>query len=159
MTNVVVITGRLCADPESRQTQSGTAVCHFRLAVGRNRKVEGKPEADFISCVCWGKTAEFAVKYLHRGGMITAEGRLQNADYTDNNGVKHYAMEVNVDQLNFCGDGKPSGNAQQAAQGDAGNYPQNYPPQQPNGYNAPQGGYYDGYYEQALPPPQNYGRR
>lgn len=93
------------------------AVCHFRLAVGRNRKVEGKPEADFISCVCWGKTAEFAVKYLHRGGMITAEGRLQNADYTDNNGVKHYAMEVNVDQLNFCGDGKPSGNAQQAAQG------------------------------------------
>ena len=133
MTNVVVITGRLCADPESRQTQSGTAVCHFRLAVGRNRKVEGKPEADFISCVCWGKTAEFAVKYLHRGGMITAEGRLQNADYTDNNGVKHYAMEVNVDQLNFCGDGKPSGNAQQAAQGDAGNYPQNYPPQQPNG--------------------------
>lgn len=103
MTNVVVITGRLCADPESRQTQSGTAVCHFRLAVGRNRKVEGKPEADFISCVCWGKTAEFAVKYLHRGGMITAEGRLQNADYTDNNGVKHYAMEVNVDQLNFCG--------------------------------------------------------
>ena len=43
MTNVVVITGRLCADPESRQTQSGTAVCHFRLAVGRNRKVEGKP--------------------------------------------------------------------------------------------------------------------
>lgn len=55
MTNVVVITGRLCADPESRQTQSGTAVCHFRLAVGRNRKVEGKPEADFISCVCWGK--------------------------------------------------------------------------------------------------------
>lgn len=158
MTNVVVITGRLCADPESRQTQSGTAVCHFRLAVGRNRKVEGKPEADFISCVCWGKTAEFAVKYLHRGGMITAEGRLQNADYTDNNGVKHYAMEVNVDQLNFCGDGKPSGNAQQAAQGDAGNYPQNYPPQQPNGYNAPQGGYYDGYYDQ-VPPPQNYGRR
>ena len=67
-------------------------------------------------------------------------------------------MEVNVDQLNFCGDGKPSGNAQQAAQGDAGNYPQNYPPQQPNGYNAPQGGYYDGYYEQA-PPPQNYGQR
>ena len=131
MTNVVVITGRLCADPESRQTQSGTAVCHFRLAVGRNRKVEGQPEADFISCVCWGKTAEFAVKYLHRGGMITAEGRLQNADYTDNNGVKHYAMEVNVDQLNFCGDGKPSGNAQQAAQG----------------------GYYDGYYEQAPPPP------
>lgn len=63
--------------------------------------------------------------------MITAEGRLQNADYTDNNGVKHYAMEVNVDQLNFCGDGKPSGNAQQAAQG----------------------GYYDGYYEQAPPPP------
>ena len=90
--------------------------------------------------------------------MITAEGRLQNADYTDNNGTKHYAMEVNVDQLNFCGDGKPSGNAQQAAQGDVGNYPQNYPPQQPNGYNAPQGGYYDGYYEQA-PPPQNYGRR
>lgn len=40
MTNVVVITGRLCADPESRQTQSGTAVCHFRLAVGRNRKVD-----------------------------------------------------------------------------------------------------------------------
>lgn len=159
MTNVVVITGRLCADPESRQTQSGTAVCRIRLAVGRNRKAEGKPEADFISCVCWGKTAEFASKYLQKGGMITAEGRLQNADYTDNNGVKHYAMEVNVDQLNFCGDGKPAGNAQQAVQGDAGNYPQNYPPQQQNGCNAQQGGYYDGYYEQAPPPPQNYGRR
>lgn len=93
MTNVVVITGRLCADPESRQTQSGTAVCHFRLAVGRNRKVEGKPEADFISCVCWGKTAEFAVKYLHRGGMITAEGRLQNADYVYLNEWTIYTIE------------------------------------------------------------------
>lgn len=158
MTNVVVITGRLCANPDFRQTQNGTAGCRFRLAVGRNRKVDGKPEADFISCVCWGKTAEFASKYLHKGGMITVEGRLQNADYTDGNGVKHYAMEVVTEQLNFCGDGKPSWNAQQVVQGDAGNYPQNDSSQQQGGYNAPQSGYYDGYSEQA-PPPQTYWRR
>ena len=102
MTNVVVITGRLCADPESRQTQSGTAVCHFRLAVGRNRKVEGKPEADFISCVSFGRTAEFAEKYFRQGLKIIVSGRIQTGSYTNRDGQKVYTTEVVVEEQEFA---------------------------------------------------------
>lgn len=104
MLNNVILMGRLCADPEFRQTTSGVPVCRFRVAVNRPyRKDAENQQADFINCTAWRQTAEFVSRYFGKGAMIAAEGHLRNNDYTDNNGVKHYSMEVLVDQVHFCG--------------------------------------------------------
>lgn len=103
MLNKVILMGRLCADPDFRQTQSGIAVCRIRVAIDRpyTSKSTGERQADFINVVCWRQQAEFVSRYFHKGSMIIVEGRLQNADYTDGNGVKHYSMEVQADNVTF----------------------------------------------------------
>lgn len=123
MYNRIILMGRLVADPELRQTQTGLSVCRFRIAVDRFAKQGEERKADFISCVAWRQTADFISRWFAKGQLIHIEGRLQNADYTDRNGVKHYAMEVQVDAAAFCGDRQsqqtapPSGRpAQDAAQ-------------------------------------------
>ena len=127
MTNVVIIRGRLCADPDFRQTQNGKAVCSFRLAVERNQKAEnGQKQVDFIPCVCWNQLAEFVSRYFRKGSMAIVEGRLQNADYTDNNGVKHYAMEACAHSVDFGESKKAADASQNAAQGNFNGNPQNY---------------------------------
>lgn len=105
MLNKVILMGRLCADPDFRQTQSGIAVCRFRIAVNRRFKNQqnGQQEADFISCTAWRQTAEFVSKYFQKGSMILVEGELRNNDYTDQNGAKHYSMDTLVSQVSFCG--------------------------------------------------------
>ncbi len=103
MLNRVILMGRLCADPDFRQTQSGTAVCRIRLAIDRrftNRQT-GERETDFINVTCWRQTAEFVSRYFHKGSMAIVEGSLRNNDYTDQNGVKHYSMEVYADNVSF----------------------------------------------------------
>lgn len=77
----MILIGRLTADPEIRQTNSGKTVASYRLAVDRNVKTEGQPEADFINCTAWGKTGEFAEKYLRKGMKIAIEGRIQTGSY------------------------------------------------------------------------------
>lgn len=103
MLNKVILMGRLCADPDFRQTTSGTAVCRIRVAVDRRftNKQTGEREADFISVTCWRQQAEFVSRYFHKGSMIIVEGSLRNSDYTDQNGVKHYSMEVQADNVSF----------------------------------------------------------
>ena len=103
--NSILITGRLCADPELRQTQSGVSVCQFRVAVNRRfaNKQTGEREADFISCVAWRQTADFVSRYFRRGGWIELSGELRNNDYTDQNGTKHYSMAVHCDNVGFVG--------------------------------------------------------
>lgn len=103
MLNKVILMGRLCADPDFRQTQSGIAVCRIRVAIDRpyTSKSTGERQADFINVVCWRQQAEFVSRYFHKGSMIIVEGRLQNADYTDGNGVKHYSMDVQADNVTF----------------------------------------------------------
>lgn len=103
MLNKVILMGRLCADPDFRQTQSGIAVCRIRVAIDRpyTSKSTGERQADFINVVCWRQQAEFVSRYFHKGSMIIVEGRLQNSDYTDGNGVKHYSMEVQADNVTF----------------------------------------------------------
>ena len=103
MLNKVILMGRLCADPDFRQTQSGIAVCRIRVAIDRpyTSKATGERQADFINVVCWRQQAEFVSRYFHKGSMIIVEGRLQNSDYTDGNGVKHYSMEVQADNVTF----------------------------------------------------------
>lgn len=118
--NKVVLIGRLTADPELRQTQSGISCCRFTVAV--NRKFKNKDmdqyEADFISCVAWRQTAEFVSKYFSKGKMIVVEGSLRTGSYTDKNhsDVTHYTTDVFVDGVEFCGDKGASNAATATAQ-------------------------------------------
>ena len=119
--NSVQIIGRLTADPELRQTQSGISSCRFTVAV--NRKFKNKDtdqyEADFISCVAWKQTAEFITRYFSKGKMIALEGMLRTGSYQDRNhsDVTHYTTDVFVNNVEFCGDkGSNSTNNQQQPQ-------------------------------------------
>jgi single-strand DNA-binding protein len=101
MLNKVILMGRLVADPELRQTSNNISVCRFRIAVNRPYSKDGERVADFISISAWRQTAEFVHRYFSKGKMIIVEGSLRNNDYTDNNGVKHYSMEVLADSVSF----------------------------------------------------------
>ncbi len=136
MLNKVILMGRLTRDPEFRQTTSGVAMCRFTVAVDRGftNKQTGEREADFIDCDAWRATAEFVSRYFTKGSMIIVEGSLRNNNYTDNNGVKHYSMRVQADNVSF-GESKKSASAGGYAQ--QGGFTA---PQQNNGgnYGAPQ---------------------
>lgn len=101
MINRVVLTGRLTRDLELRRTQSGTSVVSFTLAVDRNFRREGQPEADFINCVAWNRQAETMAQYLHRGSLIGVDGRLQTRNYENQQGQRVYVTEVVVDNFTF----------------------------------------------------------
>lgn len=111
--NKVVLVGRLTADPELRQTQSGIASCQFTVAVDRRfaDKNTGERQADFIRCQAWRQTAEFVSKYFSKGKMIALEGSLRTGSYTDRNhsDVTHYTTDVFVDAVEFCGGKNDSG--------------------------------------------------
>lgn len=111
--------GRLTADPELRQTQSGTASCRFTVAVNRKYKNEqtGEYDADFITCVAWRQTAEFISRYFTKGKMIALEGSLRTGSYQDrnHNDVTHYTTDVFVDGVEFCGDKGGSNSGQASA--------------------------------------------
>ena len=113
MFNRCIFMGRLVADPEFRQTQSGIPVCRFRIAVNRPKKQDGSQEADFIGCTAWRNTAEFISRDFSKGQMILVEGQLRNNDYTDNDGVKHYGMDVLVEQAQFTGSKNEDGGQHQ----------------------------------------------
>ena len=109
MLNKIFIMGRLTRDPELRTTNSGTSVASFSLAVDRNYKgADGEKETDFIDCVAWRSTAEFAAKYFTKGRMAVVEGRLQIRPWTDKEGNNRRSAEVLVDNMYF-GDSKRDG--------------------------------------------------
>lgn len=112
MINRVILMGRLTADPDFSQTQSGTAYCRFTVAIDRKfaDKTTGQKEADFINVVAWRQTAEFVSKYFSKGKMIIVEGALQNNNYTDSNGVKRYSYNVIADTVSF-GESKSASNS------------------------------------------------
>ena len=117
--NKVILMGRLCADPEVRysQNQNQTAVARYRLAVDRRFKREGEQTADFISCVAFGKVAEFAEKYLRQGTKIIITGRIQTGSYTNKDGQKVYTTDIVVDDQEFADSkGASSGNGGTAPQ-------------------------------------------
>ena len=113
--NNVVLMGRLTRDPNVTYSQSGegsTAVARYTLAVDRRYKREGQQEADFISCVAFGKSAEFAEKYLRQGIKICISGRIQTGSYTNREGQKVYTTDVVVESHEFA----ESKNASQGSQ-------------------------------------------
>lgn len=105
--NKVILMGNLTAQPELKQTQSGTSVCSFSIAV--NRRFE-KDKVDFINCVAWKQQAEFITRYFGKGQSIALVGNLQVRTWTDKNGGKRYETEVIVEEVTFAGS-KPENNA------------------------------------------------
>ncbi|HSX49283.1 MAG TPA: single-stranded DNA-binding protein, partial [Candidatus Saccharimonadales bacterium] len=105
--NTVNLIGRLTKDPELRYTANGTAVCSFTIAVNRQFKSEGQPEADFINCVAWKKSAEHLANYQKKGNQIGVTGRIQTRSYDGDNG-KVFVTEVVAENVQFL-DPKSSG--------------------------------------------------
>ena len=101
MFNLVVLTGRLTADPELKTTQSGISVTSFSVAVNRPYRTGEEQQTDFINVVAWRKTAEFIAKYFKKGNMIGIEGSIQTRKYTDKNGNNRTAFEVVVNNDQF----------------------------------------------------------
>lgn len=96
--------GRLVRDPEVRysQGQNSMAVAKYILAVPRKFKKDGEQKADFISCVTFGKPAEFAEKYLRQGTKVAITGRIQTGSYTNKDGQKVYTTDVVVEECEFA---------------------------------------------------------
>ncbi len=103
--NKVVLMGHLARDPEIRYSQSAEpiAVARYAIAVSRRFKKEGEPEADFINCVVFGKSAEFAERYFKKGMRIAISGSLRTSSWDDKQtGQKRYGVEVIVDEQEFA---------------------------------------------------------
>ncbi len=109
--NKVILMGRLTRDPEVRYSQgeNSLAIARYTLAVDRRFKRQGEQEADFISCVSFGKTAEFAEKYLKQGTKIAVTGRIQTGSYTNKEGQRVYTTEVIVEETEFAESKSASG--------------------------------------------------
>lgn len=113
--NVVTLMGRLCRDPEIRQSQgeNPVSVARYTLAVDRRYKRDGDQSADFISCVAFGKTAEFTERYLRKGTKIAVQGRIQTGSYTNKDGQRVYTTDVIVENCEFAESKKAATDAQQ----------------------------------------------
>ena len=125
--NKVILVGRLTRDPEVRYSQgdSATAVARYTLAVDRRFKRDNEATADFIQCVVFGRSAEFAEKYFRQGMRVSISGRIQTGSYTNRDGVKVYTTEVVVEEQEF---------AESRAESEANRG--NYRSQQPSGRQA-----------------------
>lgn len=102
--NKVILGGRITADPELRQTNNGTPMTSFTVAVNRRPSSSGNEQqqtADFINCVAWRNTAEFISRYFRKGSSICVVGSIQTRTWTDQQGQKRYATDVVVDEANF----------------------------------------------------------
>ena len=121
--NKVILMGRLTKDPEVKYVQGANTftVARYTLAVNRRFKRDGEPDVDFIGCVAFGKSAEFAEKYLKKGQQIAINGRLQLDTWTDQSGNKHYSTNVIVEEHYFCGN-KTTGSINTASADDIGFY-------------------------------------
>lgn len=149
--NIVVLTGRMTADPDIRvsQGQEPLTVSHFTLAVDRERTdAQGNSQADFIRCVVFGRRAEWMQKYTHKGMKLEVSGRWQTGKYTNQQGATVYTNDCICNTVNF-------GESKSASQHSGQNSPQgNYQNGGSTGSGqAPQGGYQNA---PAAPPQQQY---
>ena len=100
--NKVILIGRLTKDTEVRYSGE-TAIARYTLAVDRKFKREGEQEADFINCVAFGKSGEFAEKYFKKGMKVAITGRIQTGSYNDKDtGKTVYTTDIIVEEQEFC---------------------------------------------------------
>ena len=102
--NTVCLIGRLTRDPEVRYTtgQEPIAIANYTLAVDRRFKRDGEPEADFIRCIAFKKSAEFAEKYFKQGTKIAVTGRIQTGSYTNKDDMKVYTTDIIIESQEFA---------------------------------------------------------
>ena len=111
MFNLVVLSGRLTADPELKYTPNNVAVCSFTIAVERRYKQGEERQADFINIVAWRQTAEFISKHFTKGSMIGIEGAIQTRRYVDKETDKNRtAFEVIANNVQFVESKRSEGN-------------------------------------------------
>ena len=102
--NTVTLSGRLTRDPEQRETQTGIAMANFTIACNRRKfKDQDEAEADFLRCVAWRNTAEYVMKYLHKGDKIGLTGRIQTRSYQDDTGKTVYITEIVANEVSMMG--------------------------------------------------------
>lgn len=111
--NKVILMGRLTRDAEIRSSQGGnpTTIARYTLAVDRRFKRDGDQTADFINCIAFGKNAEFAEKYFHKGIKVLVTGRIQTGSYTNKDGQKVYTTDVIIEEQEFAESKSASDNA------------------------------------------------
>ena len=114
--NKVILMGRLVKDPDVRYSQGNEpmAIARYTLAIDRRGKAaDGEQSADFINCVAFGKSGEFAEKYFHKGTKVAVVGRIQTGSYTNKDGQKVYTTDVVVEEQEFA-ESKANGQTPQA---------------------------------------------
>jgi single-strand DNA-binding protein len=114
MFNLVVLTGRLTADPELKTTPNGVSVTSFSIAVSRRYRAGEETQADFINIVAWRQTAEFITKYFKKGTMIGIEGSIQTRRYVDKDGKNRTVFEVVANNAQFVESKRDGGNTDAA---------------------------------------------
>ena len=107
MLNKTIHIGNLTADPELKQTQNGTSVCSFNIAVNRYSKEPDAKKVDFFTVVAWQQKAEFVSRYFKKGQAIVVVGRLENREWSDKQGNKRISTEIIAEEISFAG-GKES---------------------------------------------------
>lgn len=117
--NKVILVGRLTRDPEVRYSQGekATAVARYTLAVERRFRKDNDPTADFIPCVVFGRSGEFAERYFRQGMRVAVSGHIQTGSYTNKDGVKVYTTEVIVEEQEFAESRAESENNNQPSAG------------------------------------------
>ncbi len=147
--NKAMLIGRLGRDPETRYTNSGSAVANFSIATTdtwKDKQGQKQERTEWHNIVAWGRLADFAQNYLKKGKLIYVEGRLQTRDWMDSQNVKHYKTEVVANTINFM---EPKGEGGPGASQGGGAY-QDPGPQDP-GPPAPQPGEDGAYVEDDIP--------
>lgn len=99
--NKVIIGGRMTADAELKQTQSGVSVTSFTVAVNRRAGKDKQPETDFLNVVAWRQSAEIVCKYFRKGSSICVVGSVQTRKWQDKDGGNRYATEIIADEILF----------------------------------------------------------
>ena len=101
--NKVIIKGNISNEVELKQTQNGTSVCSFNVAVNRFSKDSGEAKVDFLTVVAWQQKAEFVSKYFSKGKGIIVVGRLENREWQDKQGNKRISTEIIAEEIDFVG--------------------------------------------------------
>lgn len=130
--------GRLTRDPEVRYSQgdNATAIARFTLAVDRRIKRDNEASVDYINCVSFGRSAEFAEKCFHKGTKIVIAGRIQTGSYTNKDGQKVYTTDIVIEEQDFA---ESKAASQQNNSGNAQNASNNQQAQQPKPQTSPDG--------------------
>jgi single-strand DNA-binding protein len=109
MLNHITIHGRLTADPELKQTQSGVSVCNITVAVDRSHKNGEEKQADFFTVICWRNLAEMVGKYFKKGKEILVSGEMQSRKWKDKDGNNRISWELMANGVDFCGSKSDNG--------------------------------------------------